>query len=85
MRLEKILEMREIDRTHNPEFTMMEYYQAYTDYKDQMKLFKSLVNYVVKKIKGSLHFEYQGRELNFEKWETLSVTEAVKKIQPFRK
>ena len=68
-----------IDRTHNPEFTMMEYYEAYTDYKDQMKLLKALVNSVVKKIKGSLQFEYQGKKLNFEKWETLSVTEAVKK------
>ena len=68
-----------IDRTHNPEFTMMEYYQAYTDYKDQMRFFKKLVNHVVTKIKGSLKFEYQGRELNFEKWETLSVKSAVKK------
>ena len=68
-----------IDRTHNPEFTMMEYYQAYTDYKDQMKFLKKLVNQVVEKIKNSLKLEYQGRELNFEKWETLSVKEAVKK------
>ena len=68
-----------IDRTHNPEFTMMEYYQAYTDYKDQMSQFEKLVNYVVKKVKGSLRFEYQGRELNFEKWDTLSVKSAVKK------
>ena len=68
-----------IDRTHNPEFTMMEYYEAYTDYKDQMGRFKKLVNHVVQKIKGSLQFEYQGRELNFNKWETLSVKSAVKK------
>ena len=68
-----------IDRTHNPEFTMIEYYQAYTDYKDQMKLFKKLVNKIVKKIKGSLTIEYQGRELNFEKWETLTLKATVKK------
>lgn len=68
-----------IDRTHNPEFTMMEYYEAYTDYKDQLKFFKKLVNHVVKKIKGELVFSYQGRELNFKKWEILSVKEAVKK------
>ena len=68
-----------IDRTHNPEFTMMEYYQAYTDYKDQMQLFKELVNNVVKKIKGSLKFEYQGKEINFENWEILSIKSAVKK------
>ncbi|MCY4321798.1 MAG: lysine--tRNA ligase [Bdellovibrionaceae bacterium] len=68
-----------IDRTHNPEFTMMEYYEAYTDYKYQMKQFEKLVNYVVKKIKGSLKIEYQGKELNFGKWETLSLKEAIKK------
>ena len=68
-----------IDRTHNPEFTMMEYYQAYTDYKDQMRFFKKLVNHVVKKIRGSLKFEYQGRELNFEKWETLTLKKAIQK------
>lgn len=68
-----------IDRTHNPEFTMMEYYEAYTDYKYQMGQFKNLVNYVVKKIKGTLKFEYQGKELNFEKWETLSVKQAIQK------
>ena len=68
-----------IDRTHNPEFTMMEYYQAYTDYKDQIQLFEKLVNTVVKKVKGSLQFEYQGKALNFKKWETLSLKKAVKK------
>ncbi|MBC6415757.1 MAG: lysine--tRNA ligase [Bdellovibrionales bacterium] len=68
-----------IDRTHNPEFTMMEYYQAYTDYIDQMKFFKSLVNRVVKKIKGGLIFEYQGKKLDFSKWEKLSLKEAIKK------
>ena len=68
-----------IDRTHNPEFTMMEYYQAYTDYRDQMKFFKKLVNKLVKKVKGSLTFEYQGKELNFKKWETLTLKQAIKK------
>ncbi len=39
-----------IDRSHNPEFTMMEYYEAYTDYKDQIQLFESLVCHVADKI-----------------------------------
>ena len=67
-----------IDRTHNPEFTMMEYYQAYTDYEDQIQLFEKLVNTVVKKVKGSLQFEYQGKALDFKKWKTLSLKKAVK-------
>lgn len=44
-----------IDRSHNPEFTMMEYYEAYTDYKDQMKFFEKLVCHVAEKIKGEPH------------------------------
>ena len=68
-----------IDRTHNPEFTMMEYYEAYTDYKDQMKQFKKLICHVTKEIKGSLKFEYQRRELDFTKWEEITLKEAVKK------
>ena len=73
-----------IDRTHNPEFTMMEYYQAYTDYKDQRNLFKKLINEVVKNVRKNekgdpLVFEYQGKKLNFKKWETLSIKQAVKK------
>lgn len=68
-----------IDRTHNPEFTMMEYYEAYTDYNDQMEQFKDLVCHVTKKIKGSLKFEYQEKELDFSKWDTITLKEAVKK------
>ena len=54
-----------IDRSHNPEFTMMEYYEAYTDYKDQLDQFTELICSVTKKIKGNLKFEYQERELDF--------------------
>ena len=72
-----------IDRTHNPEFTMMEYYEAYTDYQDQMKFFKKLVCHIVKKTKGSLQFKYQGRELDFTKWETITVKEGISKYGGF--
>ena len=66
-----------LDRSHNPEFTMMEYYEAYTDYKDQMKFFEELICHVAVQIKkededrsdkreseGGLKFLYQGRELD---------------------
>ena len=69
-----------IDRSHNPEFLMMEWYEAYTDYEDQMKMFEELVCFVVKKVKGRLKFKYQGREINFESpWKRVSVFEACKK------
>ena len=67
-----------IDRTHNPEFTMMEYYEAYTDYEDQMKQFEQLVCHVIKKIKGTLKFDYQGRTLDFtSSWKRMTVKEAI--------
>ncbi len=69
-----------IDRSHNPEFMMLEYYEAYTDYLDQMKQFEELVCHVVKSIKGSLKFEYQGRSLDFSPpWKRISVLEGIEK------
>ena len=69
-----------IDRSHNPEFTMMEYYEAYTDYKDQMKQFEKLVCHVTKKIKGSLKFKYGDKDLDFTPpWTKITVKEAIKK------
>ena len=69
-----------IDRSHNPEFVMLEYYEAYTDYLDQMKQFEELVCHIVKSIKGGLKFEYQGRALDFTPpWKRISVWEGIEK------
>ena len=69
-----------IDRSHNPEFMMLEYYEAYTDYIYQMEQFEELVCHVVKSIKGSLKFEYQGRTLDFTPpWKRISVLEGIEK------
>lgn len=67
-----------IDRSHNPEFMMLEYYEAYTDYLDQMKQFEEMVGHVVKSVKGSLKFTYQGKELDFTTpWRRLSVRDGI--------
>lgn len=64
---------------HNPEFTMLEFYQAYADYGDMMDLVEELLNHVVINVKGTLIFEYQGIELNFERpWKRLTMIEAIK-------
>ncbi|MGY2893084.1 lysine--tRNA ligase [Deinococcus sp. UYEF24] len=54
-----------VDRTHNPEFTMLEAYFAYGDYNDMMVLVETLLNSLVVAIKGEAKLTYQGRELDF--------------------
>lgn len=68
-----------IDRSHNPEFTMLEWYEAYTDYIYQMKQFEEIICQTVKKLKGSEKITYQGQTLDFTTpWKRLSVSEALK-------
>jgi lysyl-tRNA synthetase class 2 len=62
----KVFRNEGIDRTHNPEFTMLEVYQAYADYQDMMELTESLVHHVVKQVTGSSRLVYQGIDLDFE-------------------
>ncbi|MAE73848.1 MAG: lysine--tRNA ligase [Bdellovibrionaceae bacterium] len=68
-----------IDRSHNPEFSMLEYYEAYTDYNYQMQQFEDLVNHLVQSVKGTLKFEYNGKEIDFTgPWRRLSVFDGIK-------
>ncbi|MCB0368545.1 MAG: lysine--tRNA ligase [Bdellovibrionales bacterium] len=68
-----------IDRSHNPEFTMLEWYEAYTDYNYQLKQFEELVAHLCMKIKGSTKIVYQGKEIDFTPpWRRLTVYEGVK-------
>jgi lysyl-tRNA synthetase class 2 len=67
-----------IDRDHNPEFTMLEAYQAYGTYEDMMELDEALVTAAAVATRGSLRFEYQGRELSLEPpWRRMTVIESV--------
>ena len=69
-----------IDRSHNPEFTMMECYWAYADYEDMMKLSENIYNYVLKKVIGRTEIEYQGHKLNFKKpWKRLPMLDGLKR------
>ncbi len=62
----KVFRNEGIDRTHNPEFSMLELYQAYADYEDMMELTESLVHEVVKRTTGSAEVTYQGAKLDFQ-------------------
>lgn len=73
-----------IDRSHNPEFTLLEYYEAFTDYNDQMKQFEELIAHVAMKIRGSTKFTYQGKEIDFSPpWRRLSVHDGIKEYGGF--
>lgn len=69
---EKVYEMARcfrnegIDYAHNPEFTQIEFYQAYADYFDLMKLTEDFMKYLVPRITASLAIEYEGKKLNFK-------------------
>jgi lysyl-tRNA synthetase, class II len=67
-----------IDRDHNPEFTMLEAYQAFGDYETMMELGQALVVAAARAVRGSLRFEYQGRDLNLEgEWRRITVLGSV--------
>ena len=69
-----------MDTRHNPEFTSIELYQAYADYKEIMDLVEEMYIYVTKKVCGTLKIQYQGKEINMEgPWTRLTMVEAVKK------
>lgn len=54
-----------IDRQHSPEFTQVEFYWAYADYKELMEFVQGMLTAIIEKLKGKLIFEYQGYKLDF--------------------
>jgi lysyl-tRNA synthetase class 2 len=69
-----------IDRDHNPEFTMLEFYLAYGDYEDMMRIAERLVTEAALATQGSLKFEYLGREMDLTPpWPRVTVLELVSK------
>ncbi len=68
-----------MDTKHNPEFTTIELYQAYTDYKGMMDLVIEMNTMLAEKICGSTKITYQGKEIDMGNWTKLTMAEAVKK------
>ena len=68
-----------MDPKHNPEFTTIELYQAFTDYYGMMDLVEDLYKMLAKEVCGDTKITYQGIEIDLGKWERLTMTEAVKK------
>lgn len=69
-----------VDTRHNPEFTLMELYQAYTDYNGMMDLTENLYRYVAQEVLGTTKITYNGIEMDLGKpFERITMTDAVKK------
>lgn len=82
--LEKVYEINKsfrnegISTRHNPEFTMLEVYTAYSNCQGMMDLTKELINTLLQQLLGKLEIEYQGQKLDFSKWEEVSFAKLMK-------
>lgn len=69
-----------VDTRHNPEFTLMELYQAYTDYEGMMELTESMFRYLAEQVCGSTVITYNGVEIDFgQPFERITMTDCIKK------
>ncbi len=71
-----------ISTKHNPEFTMLEFYQAYANYHDLMKLSEELIIFIAKHVNGTCITHFNGNEIDLGKWTKLSMREAIIKFWP---
>jgi lysyl-tRNA synthetase class 2 len=70
-----------VDRTHNPEFTMLELYEAYKDYNSAMDLIEEIYETIAIKLYGTTKINYQGIELDFKRpWKKLTMKQALKEL-----
>ncbi len=71
-----------ISTRHNPEFTMLEFYQAYADYHDMIALTERLLRRVAEAVLGSVEFDYGDQRISFAKFEQITMKDAVLKYWP---
>ncbi len=70
-----------IDRSHNPEFTMMECYQAYADYEDMMRLTEEMIHFIALEVKGTPRITYQGTEIDLTPpWTRMRLLDAIEEF-----
>jgi lysyl-tRNA synthetase, class II len=70
-----------VSTQHNPEFTMLEFYQAYADYQDLMDLTEKMIRYITRQINGTEQVFYQGNTIDFSgPWRRLTLTQALEEL-----
>jgi lysyl-tRNA synthetase class 2 len=76
--ISKVFRNEGVDRTHNPEFTMLECYQAYADYNDMMALVEELFRTLARELTGGTQITFQGQAIDFAPaWRRVSIPEAI--------
>ena len=80
--LSRIFRNEGISTQHNPEFTMLEFYQAYSDFRDLMGLTEEMITQIAEKVTGSRTVTYQEHVLDFSRWERYSLREAIFRFWP---
>jgi lysyl-tRNA synthetase class 2 len=71
-----------VSTQHNPEFTMLEFYQAYANYADMMQITEELMRFVALEVNGTTKTVFNGVEIDLGKWERLTMREAIIKFWP---
>jgi lysyl-tRNA synthetase, class II len=71
-----------VSTQHNPEFTMLEFYQAYANYHDLMQITEELVSFVAQEVNGTTLTTFNGVEIDLGKWTRLSMREAINEYWP---
>lgn len=80
--LSRIFRNEGVSTHHNPEFTMLEFYQAYSDYNDLMDLSETMLTQIAETVTGSRQVKYGEHVLDFDHWQRLSMKEAILKFWP---
>jgi len=71
-----------VSTQHNPEFTMLEFYQAYANYHDLMRITEEMIAFVAKEVNGTTLTTFNGVEIDLSKWTRLTMREAIREFWP---
>jgi len=71
-----------VSTQHNPEFTMLEFYQAYANYHDLMQITEDLIEYVAREVNGTTLTEFNGHSIDLAQWQRLTMREAIREYWP---